>query len=674
MESRIGASMIVMVLLGTTTVLGQIDQRWVARYGGTGDQKAYAAAADDQGCVYVTGDFGSGSSSHMITVKYGPCGNKLWETQPWSADYETIAGEQVPRGIVLDAEGVYVRGAVYNGANRDFGVMKYSRATGAALWSGPAGKYDRGADDWPVGLAVGCGGVYLVGYSSNGADWDYLTVKFGLTTGAVEGVKVYGSSALSDDYGWAVAVDETGVYVTGGSWRGTMDFVTIKYDCGLTHEIWNQPWDSPAAVNPFDFARAIALGCNGYVFVTGECGGNAGEGYDYGTVAYDRMTGAKKWEKRYNNEGADGDDYARDVVATSTGVYVTGRSQGSGTDWDYATIKYSCSDGAEAWGGARRYDNGGDDEAMALTVCDDGVYVTGRSEGSGTGWDYATIAYDPSNGNTLWSQPMRYDAGSDDKGQAVAAYCGAGVLRAIYVTGLSSNGSDFDYATVKYGIPPSAPTLGSPADGSINQPTCGILDWTDVSGVDGYDVQISTSCGSGTVHNVTDSQYYYADLLHNKTYYWRVRSRCGNPGPWSSCYSFTTSPALSPPNLQSPADGATGVPCVGKVCWSAVPDATGYQVQIGTICGKYGTLAIVTSTCYRYNRLELLTTYYWRVRTMDACGSYGDWSGCYHLTTADYCVEEEPIGPPSPSEDPEKAPSNKTPAPSQDEPEVPGPW
>ena len=80
----------------------------------------------------------------------------------------------------------------------------------------------------------------------------------------------------------------------------------------------------------------------------------------------------------------------------SGNVCVTGWSQGSGTELDYATIKYS-PDGDTVW--IRRYNGPGNnvDEARALAVDNGGtVYVTGGSDGSGTEQfpgDYATIKY-----------------------------------------------------------------------------------------------------------------------------------------------------------------------------------------------------------------------------------------------------------------------------------------
>ncbi|MDH4222017.1 MAG: SBBP repeat-containing protein [candidate division Zixibacteria bacterium] len=101
------------------------------------------------------------------------------------------------------------------------------------------------------------------------------------------------------------------------------------------------------------------------------------------------------WVMRYNGP-VNLNDEARSLHIGSFGnVYVNGYSIGSGTGYDYLTMKYN-SIGDNVW--MRRYNGPGssDDEAWALAIDDSGnVYVTGYSMESGTGYDYATIKYGP---------------------------------------------------------------------------------------------------------------------------------------------------------------------------------------------------------------------------------------------------------------------------------------
>jgi hypothetical protein len=107
------------------------------------------------------------------------------------------------------------------------------------------------------------------------------------------------------------------------------------------------------------------------------------------------------------------------VMDSKGNIIVTGQSHGTGTHWDYATIKYS-SDGDSLW--VRRYNGPSSlfpgDYAYAIAADDeDNIYVTGRSDGDDSINNNAqcvTIAYSPE-GDTLWENryPLRDFAGYD---------------------------------------------------------------------------------------------------------------------------------------------------------------------------------------------------------------------------------------------------------------------
>jgi hypothetical protein len=63
--------------------------------------------------------------------------------------------------------------------------------------------------------------------------------------------------------------------------------------------------------------------------------------FDDGTVAYDALTGATAWTRRYNGP-ADSDDAGNAIAVSPDGslVYVTGNSTGTTTGADFATIAY----------------------------------------------------------------------------------------------------------------------------------------------------------------------------------------------------------------------------------------------------------------------------------------------------------------------------------------------
>jgi hypothetical protein len=131
------------------------------------------------------------------------------------------------------------------------------------------------------------------------------------------------------------------------------------------------------------------------VFVTGGSNGSTSF-WDYATVAYEASTGAKLWANRYNGPENDLDiAYSVGVSPDGSDVVVTGVSWGSGSDYDYATVAYDATVGTELW--AKRYNGPGNgyDAAYAVAVSPDGsgVFVTGESAGVSSMSDFATVAY-----------------------------------------------------------------------------------------------------------------------------------------------------------------------------------------------------------------------------------------------------------------------------------------
>ena len=292
-------------------------------------------------------------------------------------------------------------------------------------------------------------------------------------------------------------------------------------------------------------------------------------------------------------------------------------------------------------------------QAYMFTDClYDGTLTGGEQftiswENFGSPADYVSISYSTDGGQS-WSSLVSQT--SDDESYTWQVPCRVSTsearIRIEQYAGGALVASDSSYGDFRIEVPGvlGPPALQTPSNGATCQGTSGTLDWSDVSGASGYRVQIGTTCGSGSEYDVTSSQYPYSGLQGGTTYYWRVRTKnaCGNYGSYSGCFSFTTDAGpLSAPSLQSPSNGATCQGTSGTLDWSDVSGASGYRVQIGTSCGS-GSEYDVTSSQYPYSGLQGGTTYYWRVRTKNACANYGSYSGCYSFAT-------DPGGLPAPS-------------------------
>jgi len=206
------------------------------------------------------------------------------------------------------------------------------------------------------------------------------------------------------------------------------------------------------------------------------------------------------WVRRYNGTG-NGDDAANALTVDGAGnIYVTGASDGSGTGADFATIKY-LPNGDTAW--VRRYNGPSDStdspQAIAMDVSGN-VYVTGGSYGGATRSDYATIKYFP-NGDTAWVR--RYNGPSNDYDYANAlATDGSGN---VYVTGtIIVSYENYDYATIKY-----YPDGDTAWVRSYNGPGNGYDYASAITVDDSGNVYVTgSSVGSGTSYDYAIIKYY----------------------------------------------------------------------------------------------------------------------------------------------------------------------
>jgi len=440
----------VLVLCTVPAFAQTVDTAWVRRYDGPANRHddARGLAVDDSGNVYVTGESKGTlvptNPSDYATIKYLPNGDTAW-VRRYNGPEES---EDRASALAIDGSGnVYVTGYSLSSTTlKDYATVKYL-SDGDTAW---VRRYDvpGGGDDYARAIVVDASGnVYVTGYSVGcWGNTDIVTLKYH-PDGATGWEAIFGGTGNGWDGGSAIAVDGTGgVYVTGYAvgFGTDEDYVTIKYSSeGGDWRTYDGPADST------DVGLAIAVDGSGNVYVTGRSIGS-GTSYDYATIKY-LPDGDTAWVRRYNGTGNDWDE-AGAVAADNFGnVYVTGRSTGSGTSYDYATIKY-LPDGDTAW--VRRYNGQGNgyDQATAIAVDNSGnVYVTGASTGSGTGLDFATIKY-LANGDTGWV--IRYDgsASGDEAAVSIAVDDSGNV----YVTGWSQNSEGYeDYCTIKYVQTPS---------------------------------------------------------------------------------------------------------------------------------------------------------------------------------------------------------------------------
>jgi uncharacterized delta-60 repeat protein len=435
------------LLLNTFSALfGQeVDTVWIRRYNGPANLNDYPSALtlDDSGNVYIAGQsFSYNSGYDYATLKYHPDGELVWlKRYNGTGNYDDGA-----TALALDDSGnLYVTGwSVGTGTfyNFDYVTIKYQpdgETTWVRRYPGPVADHDDAATAITIDSA---GNIYVTGHSWDLVTYDdYATFKY-YPDGDTAWLRRYNDPANGYDHPKDLSVDPFGnLCLTGlsSSRDNGFDYATIKYYPD-SDTAWLRRYNGPG--NSDDDACAIAVDVSGNIYVTGTSYDNLADD-DYATLKY-YPDGDTAWVRRYNGTG-NFVDQAADLALDRLGnICVTGKSYDSLTYFDYATVKYD-SGGNQLW--VRRYNGpgNGNDEATAIATDDSGnVYVTGGSFGNGTDFDFATLKYDPS-GNLLWLK--RFNGGKDDKPTAIAIDSSGNV----FVTGQSYQGeTKYDYVTIKY--------------------------------------------------------------------------------------------------------------------------------------------------------------------------------------------------------------------------------
>ncbi len=350
----------------------------------------------------------------------------------------------MPNPSVKDGKGnVYVAGFNLDTATgADIALVKYDKY-GDTVWTSyyTGSGYHR---DQAVKLTLDANetNVYLTGFSyiSSANNYDLIVMRYD-SSGNQKWVSTYNGAGSSYDAGADIVVKNNRVYVTGATFGGfanLVDYVTLQYDTAGS-QLWATTYDY---VGFNDVAYQIALDGDKIVVTGGSQ--TSSTNWDYATVSYD-TTGTQVYLSRITGAGY-GLDAAKALTVDKNGyIYFTGGSMSSGGNYDYKTIKMDTA-GNVIWNRGYNYANL-DDIANAICVDTMGnVYVTGQSISPTSSADWATIKYD-SAGNQLWVKRFDGDAHYTD----YAYNCvWSKYNNNLYVTGSTHNTPNSDYLTICY--------------------------------------------------------------------------------------------------------------------------------------------------------------------------------------------------------------------------------
>ena len=408
---------------------------------------------------------------------------------------------------------------------------------------------------------------------------------------SIDGYAFSGCSGLTDVYYAGTAADWAKISIS----EGNEDLLAAALHCKPTplsapavtggNDSQGRPtlkWNAVSGTAKYEVYRARSMNDDyiKYSTVTGTSYTNIsyienGNTYYYKVRALDANGTAGPWS---------------DVVAVTCRLGLTAPSVTGGNDSQgRPTLKWN------AVSGAAKYE-------VYRARSKDGTYTKYSTT---TGTSYTNTGY-IENGNTYYYK-----------------------VRALDANGTAGAWSSVVSVTYKQTLPAPAVTGGKDSQG---RPT---LKWNAVSGAAKYEVYRARSKdGTYTKYSTTTgTSYTNTGYIENgNTYYYKVRAldANGTAGAWSSIVSVTYKQTLPAPAVTGGND-AQGRP---TLTWKVVTGAAKYEVyRARSKDGDYIKYSTVTGTSYtNTSYIESGSTYYYKVRALDANGTAGAWSSVVSVT------------------------------------------
>lgn len=290
-----------------------------------------------------------------------------------------------------------------------------------------------------------------------GREDEVVTIKFRGSDGEFVWESKEGGAARLDDRGLDVDCGATDDPVVAGLVQnadGSASLLVVRYDGADGGILWTDV--QPGLVNDLSGDGWVQVDAAGDAVVACKLWGGA-TSYDIRVVKYAGADGTILWERTYNHGGASPDDPSHMILDAAGDVLLAGVTSG-----DYLVAKLSGADGGTLWTATYEGPQGWYDVANRVAVGPDGtVLVTGFSDGIGSGWDVATLAFDGATGKQQWVARWDGESGSTDEGRSLVLD-DAGTR--LYVSGYSYDSiSGMDELVLAYELPVTSGAGDAPA-------------------------------------------------------------------------------------------------------------------------------------------------------------------------------------------------------------------
>jgi uncharacterized delta-60 repeat protein len=386
------------------------------------------------------------------------------------------ASNESVNSVALQSDGkIVVAGSSNNGSSNEFAVARYNTDGSLDSSFDSDGKVTTtiGSNADAYSVAIQSDGKIVVAGNTIIGGRDKIAVARYNTDGSLD------SSFDSDgkvtttigesDYANSVVVQSDGKIVVAGSSAtgGDSNFALIRFNTDGSLDSSFDPAVTPIGSSN-DEAYSVAIQSNGKIVVAGYSDNGAQR-----VFAVVRYNTDGSLDSSFDSDGKvttaiGSDDLAKSVAIQSDGKIVVAGSSNNGSDNDFALIRYN---------GDGSLDSSFDSDGIAITVFgsssdfgnsvaiqSDGKIVVAGSSNNGSNNEFAVARY-----NTDGSLDSSFDSdGKVTTAIGLGDYAFSLALQSdgkIVVAGSSNNGSNDDFAILRYGEPaataPGAPTIGS---------------------------------------------------------------------------------------------------------------------------------------------------------------------------------------------------------------------
>ncbi len=354
---------------------------WVRTHSSGSVNRVNGIVCDNSGNIIIAGSDNQ-TGFDFLTIKYDPAGNILWLQR-----YNGPANRpDYGLGLVCDANNnIYVSGRSDKSMPNTYelATVKYN-SSGVLQW------VNRTDAVYPIVLDMKLdtfGNIYLCGELNSTNTNAFLAKISG--AGTLSFLQTYDYTPVVDEDKFeSIGINSAGteIYVTGRSWGGSaakFDFVTIKYNSAGVSQ-WVQRYNGLGSGQ--DYPYSLVIDNSGNVYSAGQSYGGVTALRDIAIAKYSSSgipLGFQRYSVGSNDEGA----YKIRIDANQN-LYLAGFN-----NQDVLILKYNSALTLQ-WFKTYNSPANSEDNSFDLILDNSGnIYVTGLSEGIGTQYDYLTIKY-----------------------------------------------------------------------------------------------------------------------------------------------------------------------------------------------------------------------------------------------------------------------------------------